>query len=341
LRLEELESRVVPTGTWTPVATPAPTFNGLGAMLLLPDGRVIVNEEGTGQTASSNWYALTPDSTGNYANGQWSVLQPMTVARRFFASDVLPSGEVFVAGGEYSSDGNQSSSGEIYSPVFNSWSPIQSYPPGGQMGDAISEVLADGTVLVGDHFSSTTQRYDPSTNTWSADASLLNGDTTSEESWVKLPDGSILSYEIQGSMPQTGQRFVPGATHAQDQWVPAGTVPLRLDSTGKASGFVPELGPGLLLPNGNVFFIGASGSTALYTPPSTPLGTGSWTAGRPPPLSLPRRAFRHPSRRWISWAPTMPPRARRSEERTRNSSRLCPTRSTRRLPPAVELGRFT
>src|SRR5207253_1317765 len=73
---------------------------------------------------------------------------------------------------------------------------------------------------------------------------------------------------------------VLGATDAQDQWVPAGAVPWALESNGGNSAIVPELGPGVLLPSsGKVFWIGASGNTALYTPPTTPLGTGSWAKG--------------------------------------------------------------
>jgi hypothetical protein len=270
------------TGTWTPLANPAPTKIwgitwGLGTMLLQSDGTVMANEEFIGQTASKAWLKLTPDSTGSYVNGTWSALAPMSLERRFFASDVLFNDKVFVAGGEYSgpsSANNNTNTGEIYDPIVNSWSSIANFPES-KLGDAPSEVLRDGRVLVGSINTSNTYIYNPTSNSWSNGPSLPNGDTSSEESWVTLPDGSILSYEIGGSKPQTANLFEYGATDALDQWVSVGNVPVKLDSNG--GGTSPELGPGVLMPNGTVFFIGASGNTALYTEPtpSAPNGTSS------------------------------------------------------------------
>ena len=110
---------------------------------------------------------------------------------------------------------------------------------------------------------------------------MLNGDTPSEESWVKLSDGSILTYSIQGSQPQRGQRLVldPNNNHANDQWYDAGAVPVRLDSNGGNNGIVPENGPAVRLSDGRILYTGASGHTAIYTPPTTLTGTGSWAAG--------------------------------------------------------------
>jgi hypothetical protein len=52
-------------------------------MLLLTDGRVMIQEEGT-----NHWHALTPDSTGSYVNGSWSSLSDMQYFRRYYASGV-------------------------------------------------------------------------------------------------------------------------------------------------------------------------------------------------------------------------------------------------------------
>ena len=126
---------------------------------------------------------------------------------------------------------------------------------------------------------SPTYDYNPSTGTWSTDASLLNSDTSSEATWTKLPDGSILTQPLEGNDLQTGQRFVAGATQAQDQWVAAGSVPVPLGSSGGA-GIVQEQGPAFLLPDGQVFCIGSSGNTALYSPPALAgNSTGTWVAG--------------------------------------------------------------
>lgn len=138
--------------------------------------------------ASAFWYLLTPDSTGSYVNGTWSQLAPMNQARLYFSSDVLPNGDVFVFGGEYASDGQivdggdtkDSDSAEIFTPPtaanpLGTWTTVNSdphmYPANtvsGQTtrmplgGDQPSEVLPNGSVLVGNTFDNGTEIYTPS-----------------------------------------------------------------------------------------------------------------------------------------------------------------------------------
>ena len=276
--LEPLEERVVLTGTWSSVANTIPGGNGVGTMLLLSDGTIMATDGN--DAVSKSWYKLTPDSTGSYANGTWTTLASMHQTRLFFGSAVLPDGRVFVVGGEYSDAGGDTNTGEIYNPVSNTWT-VTANAPVSQLGDANTEVLPDGNVLVSHLGSSNTYIYNVSANTWSTGPALLHGDTSSEESWVKLSDGSILTYSIQGSQPQQGQRLVldPNNNHANDRWYDAGTVPVRLDSNGGNNGIVPENGPAVRLADGRVLYTGASGHTALYTPPTTLTGTGSWVAG--------------------------------------------------------------
>ena len=42
---------------------------------------------------------------------------------------------------------------------------------------------------------------------------------------------------------------------------------------------MPEIGPTVVLPNGHAFVIGATGNTALYSPPAAPAQPGTWSAG--------------------------------------------------------------
>jgi Ca2+-binding RTX toxin-like protein len=250
-------------------------------MLLLSDGTVMAQEGYDPQAksfTSKHWYKLTPDSSGSYVNGTWSSLASMSVGRLYYASDVLPDGRVYVAGGEYATDKKESTSGEIYDPAADSWSSIANYPDS-ELGDGISETLPDGRILQGDSSTGNLHIYNPATNMWSDGPTLPSGDESDEEGWVKLPDGSTLDYEIQGSQPHTANRLVLGATDAQDQWVSAGSVPVALDSKGGNDSIVPEIGPGVLLPDGRVFWIGASGHTALYRPPSGSGTPGTWTQG--------------------------------------------------------------
>ena len=281
-RIESLESRQMLTGTWTALSHAAP--GGVETALQLSDGSVMVNGEGGSGASSSAWYKLTPVN-GSYVNGTWTTLASMHYTRRFFGSVVLTSGKVMVMGGEYSSAGSDTGTAEIYDPVANSWANITSFP-GGSFGDGNMDVLSDGRVLCSYLFSGQTYIYNPTTAAWSNGPTRLNGDSNSEETWVKLNDGSILSYEIQGSAPQTAQRFVLGATDAQNAWYAAGSVPVSLASNGGNTGIVPEEGPGFLLPDGRAYFVGATSNTAYYTPPSTTTGTGSWATGPTIPSSL-------------------------------------------------------
>lgn len=280
LLVEPLEERAVPTGTWTTLANLFPS-SGADTMMLLSDGTVMVH--GGAGFASSAWYRLTPDSSGSYIQGTWSALPAMQTARYAFTSDLLPDGRVLVMGGEYSGPNtelNALNTGEIYDPVANTWTSIADFPLS-HFGDDPTEVLPDGRVLGGYYYGPETYVYDPASNSWTATGSKLRGDISDEESWVKLPDDSILSYDIFSSIwTGTGhaQRYVP----SQGKWVDAGTLPVLLSSFDDGA----ELGPALLLPDGRALFLGANGNSAFYTPPVNPTDPGSWEAGPPIPNHL-------------------------------------------------------
>src|SRR4051794_5907835 len=88
-RLENLESRQLLSGTWTPLAQSAP--GGVGTMMLMPDGAVIAPIN----AASTTWAKLTPDSAGSYINGTWSLLANAHDSRLYNATQVLPDGRLF------------------------------------------------------------------------------------------------------------------------------------------------------------------------------------------------------------------------------------------------------
>ncbi len=272
--LDSLESRILLNGDWTVIAHRLPHGDGAQTMMLLTDGTVLVH--GGSGNASRNFYELTPNTQGSYVHGSWTRLPRMKLARLFYNSDVLPSGKVLVLGGEYSgrySAQTETNGGEIYDPVARTWTKIAPFPQH-HLGDAPTEVLADGTVLVASPTNSQTYIYHPSSNTWTQTGDMQFGDTSSEEDWVKLPDGSILTYDISSSIASgvpTAQRYVP----AQHQWVSAGQLPVVLSSA--RVGY--ELGAGVLLPDGRAFYLGATGNTAFYTSPTVANPTGSWTAG--------------------------------------------------------------
>ncbi|MEU3076859.1 kelch repeat-containing protein [Streptomyces laurentii] len=245
-------------GTWHAL-THQPTFEA-STMLLLTDGTVMCQAQNT-----VHWWRLTPDATGSYTNGTWSALADMHNSRLYYASAVLRDGRVIVAGGEYSDAGSDTDRVEIYSPLANTWTSIGN-PGWGHVGDAPACLLTDGRLLMGYLNDSRTAVYDPVTNTWTATGNKASA--SSEETWTLLPDGSVLTAEC--SNHPAAERYIP----ASGTWVSAGSTPVDLVQSSSI-----EIGPALLRPDGHVFAVGATGHTAVYTPPGNSTGTGSWAAG--------------------------------------------------------------
>jgi hypothetical protein len=267
------------TGTnWTALDKAPSDGGGVETMFLLTDGTVMAQNGG-----STNWYRLTPDRQGSYVHGEWTNRQSMTYTRLYYASAVLPDGRLFVAGAEYGTGWGTS---EVYDPVADHWREI-AVPPGlvvptnsintnsgvnsGGFLDSGCVLLPDGRVLISPvspaaSFFGGTVIFDPVANSFSAGPTLANGDaSTDEQSWVKLPDDSVLSFD--GALK--AQRYIPSL----NQWIPDHDVPLQLyDAIGG------EVGAGLLLPNGNAFFLGANGNTLVYKPTGN-TNFGAWTIG--------------------------------------------------------------
>ena len=199
LRLEEFEPRRLSSasnGTWTELTNLAPA--GVRTMLLLSNGTVMAQEN----SVTNVWYQLTPDASGNYINGTWSPLAPMSLQRNDFGSAVLPNGNVFVLGGEESGPSgakNWTNTGEIYNPVSNSWTSITPFPEP-KAGDVPTEVLPDGTVGAGYINGTATFAYSPATNSWSPVVHKLYGDTSSEETWLSSREMAPMAAEASSRM---------------------------------------------------------------------------------------------------------------------------------------------
>jgi hypothetical protein len=133
---------------WTMITKPATAPTSLNTMLLTPDGAVMI----LSGDDNKRWVKLSPDKTGSYANGKFKDLKEMSIGRRFFDSEVLPDGRIWVLGGEYTGPyltRTDISSGEIYDPVANSWSPITPYPDQPDCFKALDSVAADVTLESG------------------------------------------------------------------------------------------------------------------------------------------------------------------------------------------------
>ena len=264
---------VTPEGTWTPLANQSP--ESIGLMMLLSDGTVAASGNNN-NNGNNTWYRLTPDSQGHYANGTWSALPSMEYTRLFMQSQILPSGKVYISGGEY---GNApAGSAEMYDPVANSWSALSnatSVDSQLEFVDGESMMLNDGNLFVyavlGDNCPDYTLSiylgdpliYSPSANTFTAAPCTLGN--LDESSFVKLPDGSILALDLSGT---TSERYIP----ATGQWIADAVPPAYIFNVGG------EVGGAFLLPNGNVFYIGGTNQTLLYTP-SGSTAPGAWTLG--------------------------------------------------------------
>ena len=256
-------SQATAQGTWVPLTNTAPHYNE-GVMLLLTDGTVLCKTSSGGTGYGTTWDRLTPDSHGSYVNGTWSTIAPMHDERLYFSTQVLLDGRVYVAGGEYGSGGPKS---EVWDPKTNVWTQCPQIVTGHAISDANSELLPTGNVLQAVVDTGGTRLnyiYNPTTNSYSHTGSCLRGNN--EAVWVKLPDNSIIFLD---NYSVTSERYIP----ASGTWINDASAPVELfDPYGS------EAGAGFLLPNGKVYFIGSTPTSAYYTPTGTTTA-GSWIAG--------------------------------------------------------------
>jgi hypothetical protein len=262
-------------GTGWQSITNAPPFDP-GVMLLRTDGRVLVQDQGAGEAGTGNWWLLTPDSHGSYADGTWSqaASMPAGYAPMYAASAILPDGRVIVVGGEFNfGQFIETNKAAIYDPVANAWTSVA--PPNGgagnwsNIGDAPSVVLSDGRLLVGaSGFSGTTDAaiLNAASLTWTT-TGAGKADGNGEEGFTLLPNGKVLTLDAKpGScMTRNTEIFDPKS----GVWTSAGLTPSPLVDC--ADG---EMGPQILMHSGKVFVEGATGATALYN-----TAGGTWSSG--------------------------------------------------------------
>ncbi len=271
--------------------------------LLLTDGTVLVHV-----SCTSEWFKLTPTTSGSYLHGTWSQVASMgaqngtVYAPRFFASAVLPDGRVIVEGGEYNGltavyDGSNctttqngvvvrvpatdSSLGAIYDPVADVWTPVAPPPGWTKIGDASGMVLTNGQFLLADILSGKTALLDPTTLTWTATGGGKI-DRNDEENWTLLPSGDVLTVDAYTEGKTCG---IQSELYLAPlgPWARAGSTKVELAG---CSGSIPtfEAPTQILRPNGTVIAFGSSASTddenlpvhtATYDP-----ATATWTRGR-------------------------------------------------------------
>lgn len=268
-------------------------FPGAANPLLLTDGTVIVQDAGC-----QDWWRLTPDNTGSYANGTWSQIAslPSGYAPLYHSSAVLPDGRVIIMGGEYNFfNPIWTAQGAIYDPRADAWKSVApppffsvievlAGPPpvyGQTIGDAQSVVLSNGIYMQADCCTFQSALLDPKTLTWTP-TGAGKYDPNDEEGWNLLPGGDVLA--VDAYVPLAGFPYMPAGTNSElynpatGRWHSAGSTIVQLWDSGLTCGELSaapptptfELGPGVLRADGTVFYTGSntcptdSGNTAIY-----------------------------------------------------------------------------
>ncbi len=268
---------------WEPLEN-APPFDP-GTMLLTSNGTVLVHAEPP-SGGTSRWYELTPNSEGSYVDGTWSQIASMPGGYDplYFASAILPNGKMIVEGGEYLGGTPEwSDKGAIYNPVTNTWQPVA--PPTGwtNMGDAASDVLANGTFILQQPcqdcltknpiLSSDQALFNATGQNWLVIPGQGKNDPNDEEGWNLLPSGQLLTVDTW--LTPTTEFFNPVSL----SWSFAGNTVQSPVNTPAV-----EIGPQVVIPGGNTFVVGAGTSTDIAPIPcktdrTTPTALYDYAAG--------------------------------------------------------------
>jgi hypothetical protein len=245
------------SGVWKPL-TNQPSFVP-DTPFLLTDGTVMVHVQ-----YSTAWWRLSPDQTGSYLNGTWSLAAslPSGYSPTYFASAVLPDGRLIIEGGEYVAGVvANSTAGALYDPFRDTWTPVA--PPVGwtQIGDAPSVVLPNGTFMMGyiDAYSHVQALFNPASQTWTS-AGTPKQVCSDEEGWTLLPNGNVLTIDIWA--PPIVEIYYP----LFGGWGYG-------NGTGTSLPGFNEIGPAMLRPDGSVFAVGGATNTAVFRP------DGTWAPG--------------------------------------------------------------
>lgn len=245
------------------------------AAMLLTDGSVMLQE-----VTSDQWWRLRPDARGSYLDGTYEKTPPAPdgYAPTYPCRAILPDGRMLVVGGEYQGTNPipvETNQGAVYDPVANTWTPVTPPPGATQIGDRACTVMPNGKLLLASRSGANMFELDPASMTWTtlSPSGKLNNSNT-EENWTLLPDGTIFTVDVraQGSAERYIPPWLSGSTDGE--WISAGTLPTPLSIS-------TEMGPGILRPDGTVFQAGANGQNAVYHPPATLFGTGSWEPADP------------------------------------------------------------
>ena len=226
-----------------------------------------------------DFYRFKPDKKGSYVNGNLfpAASLPPNYIPYATSGGVLPDGRVLLIGGEYLLGSNNTlnfaftNKMAIYDPKADKWTMVA--PPFGPdwdfIGDSPWTLLPNGHLLLGEKFTKAMAEFDPTTLTWTPVSSHAKDDRFAEEGLTLLPDGNVLTVNMT-DFPLS-QVYVPNSNPSNSTWVDAGPTPARLPATDNNGAknilydnnmrvYHPpgEIGPGMLRPDGTVFYTGAA-----------------------------------------------------------------------------------
>jgi hypothetical protein len=185
--------------SWTATKNPSP--NLIGPLLQLRDGRVLAHSDQGGDP--TQWYILTPDSTGSYENGTWSSggAFPANYGPFFFSTAVMLDGKTIIAeGGEYNfGQAVWTTLGALgtLTPFTGAVSWVANNPPAGwgTIGDAQSVVLPNGQYLQANCCTKQTAIFN-GPNSWNASGSVL-AKRNDESGYTLLGNNKVLMVDVQ------------------------------------------------------------------------------------------------------------------------------------------------
>jgi hypothetical protein len=252
---------------WVPAGAMAQS-RAVHTLTRLLDGRVLV--AGGAQSVS---IVLSTAELWDPSTTTWSSAAPMAEPRYEHTATLMPGGSVLVAAGSDASFDLLNVNAELYDAVTDTWSSAGTCMASHADGAAV--LLPDGSVVVAggdlDPLAPVVDRYDPTTNSWSA--------------VTPPPPGYILS--ISGIMLDNGLALFTGVGSAG---APGPTPAGLYDYVNNSWSLTPLMtsirsdAAIAALPNGHVLVVGGGdplGSAEVYD-----LATNTWTAVAP--MAVPR-----------------------------------------------------
>jgi hypothetical protein len=266
------------SGTFFPVRSGASNLFCAGHAVL-PDGRLIA---AGGHTAA--YVGITDVNVFDPANATWSVAAPMSYARWYPTTTVLPDGRLVTVSGDIDCQGCTAEIPEVYDPATGAWTALTAAPLSVPLYPHMF-VLPDGRVLVAGAAGGPvpTRILDVDTQTWTTVASApLDAGSSAMYLPGKVIRSGSSSVVAPGFVSAVADTHVLDMTQPSPGWRP--TAPMAIARTQHTL---------TLLPDGTVLATGGSRNSDVFDLGSAALEAELWspvteTWSRMAPMTVPR-----------------------------------------------------